>query len=68
VTSTKLRRHTKDPAPITIVGVGVSPDCVSRYSERAARKGRLGRIQHKNVIPILLDLMGITNERFVGVR
>ncbi|MHA1632019.1 MAG: 2,3-bisphosphoglycerate-independent phosphoglycerate mutase [Candidatus Freyarchaeota archaeon] len=67
-TSTELRRHTEDPTPITMAGAGIPPDGVSRYSEKAARNGSLGRISHKDVMPILLDLMGITNDRFGGQR
>ncbi|MGB9959106.1 MAG: 2,3-bisphosphoglycerate-independent phosphoglycerate mutase [Candidatus Bathyarchaeales archaeon] len=59
-TSTKLRKHTADPTPITIAGAEVIKDEVSRYSEREAYKGRLGHIRGKHVMPILLNLIGRT--------
>lgn len=61
-TSTKLRRHTADPTPITIASTEVIRDGTSRYSERAAYRGGLGRIQGKHVMPILLNLMGKIEE------
>ncbi len=57
-TSTRLRKHTADPTPITIAGAEVIKDEVSRYSEREAYKGRLGQIRGKHVMPILLNLIG----------
>jgi 2,3-bisphosphoglycerate-independent phosphoglycerate mutase len=57
-TPVKLRKHTADPTPITIAGSDVVRDEVSRYSERAAYKGGLGRIRGKYVMPVLLNLMG----------
>ncbi|MDW8022528.1 MAG: 2,3-bisphosphoglycerate-independent phosphoglycerate mutase [Nitrososphaerota archaeon] len=58
VTSTKLRRHVSDPAPITIAGANIANDGVYRYSEKAAAKGGLRRIQHKDLMPTILRLMG----------
>ena len=57
-TSTKLRMHTADPAPITMASTEVIMDGVSRYSEREAYKGGLGHIRGKHVLPMLLNLMG----------
>ncbi|MDH5816590.1 MAG: 2,3-bisphosphoglycerate-independent phosphoglycerate mutase [Candidatus Nezhaarchaeota archaeon] len=57
VTSTKLRRHTNDPAPITIAGAKVLHDGVLYFNEKAAAKGSLGKIRHLDVIPILLKIM-----------
>jgi len=57
-TSTKFRRHTADPTPITIASTEVIGDRVSHYSERAAYRGGLGHIRGRHVIPILLNLMG----------
>jgi len=57
VTSTKLRRHVSDPAPITIAGASVTHDGVFHYSETAAGMGGLGRIQHEELMPILLNLI-----------
>jgi 2,3-bisphosphoglycerate-independent phosphoglycerate mutase len=57
-TSTKLRKHTADPTPITISSTEVIRDGVSCYNERAAYRGRLGHIRGKYVMSILLNLMG----------
>ena len=57
-TSTKLRRHTADPTPITISSAEVIRDGVSRYNERAAYRGGLGHIHGRHIMPVLLDLMG----------
>jgi len=56
-TSTKLRKHTGDPPPITMASTEVIRDGISRYNERAASKGGLGRIRGQDVMPILLNLM-----------
>jgi 2,3-bisphosphoglycerate-independent phosphoglycerate mutase len=56
VTSTELRLHTADPTPITIAGCGVVKDGVSRYNEKSARRGRLGYIYGRDVMPILLSI------------
>jgi 2,3-bisphosphoglycerate-independent phosphoglycerate mutase len=56
VTSTELRVHTADPTPITIAGCGVVKDEVSSYNETSARRGRLGYIYGRDVMPILLSI------------
>jgi 2,3-bisphosphoglycerate-independent phosphoglycerate mutase len=56
-TSTKLRKHTGDPTPITIASTEVIRDSVLRYNERAVYGGGLGRIQGRHVMSILLNLM-----------
>jgi 2,3-bisphosphoglycerate-independent phosphoglycerate mutase len=57
-TPLKLRKHTADPTPITMMSPDIVRDGVTRYSERAAYKGGLGNIYGKHVMPILLNLMG----------
>ena len=57
-TPVSVRDHTGDSVPIAIAGPGVRLDDVKNYNERAAAKGRLGRIRGKNLLPILVDLMG----------
>ncbi len=49
--------HTGDPVPILINGPEVKVDDVKIFSERAAAKGGLCRIQGCNVMDILMDLM-----------
>lgn len=57
-TSTRLRMHTADPAPISIASSELIPDGVSSYSERAAYRGGFGRLTGKDVMPILLNITG----------
>ncbi len=58
-TSSQLKIHTADPVPLTIRGEGVRTDDLNSYSERECAKGRLGTIQGINLMPILVDLMGL---------
>ena len=56
VTSTQFRSHTDDPVPIAIAGGRIVKDGVVTYSEKAAEKGGLGRIQGKAVMPLIMNL------------
>lgn len=58
-TSSQLKIHTADPVPLTIKGDGVRTDDLNAYSERECAKGRLGTIQGKNLMPIIIDLLGM---------
>jgi len=53
-TSTILRRHTCDPAPVTIAGEKIEPDNVTEYGESAAARGRLGRILGSQIMDIVI--------------
>ena len=57
-TPISVKNHTADPVPVVISGPGVRTDDVKTYSERAAARGGLGRIRGKDLIPIIIDLMG----------
>ncbi|MDI6642817.1 MAG: 2,3-bisphosphoglycerate-independent phosphoglycerate mutase [Candidatus Hodarchaeaceae archaeon] len=57
-TPVSVRQHTSDPVPILISGPGVRADDVRTYGERSVAKGGLGWIRGKNLIPIIVDLMG----------
>lgn len=57
-TPVSVKNHTADPVPVVISGPGVRTDDVKTFSERAAAKGGLGRIRGKDLIPIVIDLMG----------
>jgi 2,3-bisphosphoglycerate-independent phosphoglycerate mutase len=57
-TPVSVRDHTGDSVPIVIAGPSVRSDDVETYDERATAKGRLGRIKGKDLLPILVDLMG----------
>ncbi len=56
-TSTSYGDHTGDPVPLLIAGPEVRTDGVSRFDERSASKGGLGRIRGLDLMPILMDLM-----------
>jgi 2,3-bisphosphoglycerate-independent phosphoglycerate mutase len=58
VTASELRMHTGDPVPIAVASSHVSRDGVNAYSERAAARGSLGRIQGKDVMPLIMNLLG----------
>ncbi|MBC7131018.1 2,3-bisphosphoglycerate-independent phosphoglycerate mutase [Candidatus Bathyarchaeota archaeon] len=58
-TSLRLRRHTADPTPITMVNNEFSKDEVNHFSERAASRGGLGHILGREVMPILLNITEI---------
>lgn len=57
VTSTQLRKHTDDPVPITVAGANIIKDNITEFSERAAFKGGLNRIQGKQVMPLIMNLL-----------
>lgn len=57
-TSSVSREHTADPVPVAIASAHVVKDGVSQYNERAACRGGLNRIRGKDVMPLLLKLMG----------
>ena len=57
-TPVSVQNHSGDPVPLAIVGRGVRVDDVDRYDEIATASGGLGRIQGKNLLPIMLDCAG----------
>lgn len=57
-TSSVLKIHTADPVPILIAGKNLHTDSVSIFGERACGSGKLGHIQGKHLIPIILDFLG----------
>ncbi len=58
-TSSALKQHTGDPVPITFKGEGVRTDDINAFGERECSRGRLGHIRGENVMPIVIDLMGL---------
>lgn len=52
---TLRHRHAGDPTPLLIVGSNVLKDDVKVFSERSCRKGGLGTVNGKDLLPILLD-------------
>ncbi len=63
VTSCRTRKHTGDPVPISIASIKIVKDEVVEFNEKAVFKGGLKRIQGKNVMPILLNLIGLSDSR-----
>jgi len=60
-TASDIKKHTADPLPITYRGNGVLTDDLSAFSERECSKGRLGHIKGKDLMPILIDILGRSN-------
>ncbi len=61
-TSTLTGKHEGDPVPIVITGYGVRSDDVEKFDERSCAKGGLNRIEGKNLMPIIMGLMGKTKK------
>ncbi|MBU1164856.1 2,3-bisphosphoglycerate-independent phosphoglycerate mutase [Patescibacteria group bacterium] len=59
-TCSELKIHTADPVPLTIKGHGVRTDDLNAFSERECAKGRMGSIKGEQLIPIVIDLMGLS--------
>ncbi len=57
-TSTVKREHSGEPVPVAIVGPDVRVDDVDEFGERACAKGGLGRILGKDLMPIIVNLLG----------
>jgi len=55
-TPIKVRDHTADPVPVTIVHEGVRVDEIDRFSELVAYKGGLCRIRGIDLFNVVLDL------------
>jgi 2,3-bisphosphoglycerate-independent phosphoglycerate mutase len=61
-TSSRTREHEGDPVPIVIFGPEVRADNVKEFSEKACANGGLGRIRGKDLMPILMNLIGKTEK------
>ncbi|MFX1449441.1 MAG: 2,3-bisphosphoglycerate-independent phosphoglycerate mutase [Promethearchaeota archaeon] len=61
-TPLEVRDHTGDPVPLVIASDNVLTDNVQSYSELTCAKGGLGRIIGKNLIHIIMDLIGKTKK------
>lgn len=55
-TSCALKSHTRDPVPLVISGDNIKPDGSLSFSEKAAACGSLGRINGRQVMPLIIDL------------
>lgn len=50
-----LKRHCSMPVPILVYGSKIKPDRVNEFSEKACKKGKLGRIKQLNLMPQILS-------------
>ena len=57
-TSSLKKAHSGEPVPVAIMGPSVRIDDVKEYGERTCAKGGLGRIVGRDLMPILLNLIG----------
>ena len=61
-TSSRTRNHEGDPVPVVIYGPEVRVDDVKEFNERTCAKGGLGRIKGRNLMPIIMNLLGKTKK------
>jgi len=61
-TPCSIKTHSADPVPIMICGEEVRRDGVKGFDEISAARGGLGRIRGLHLMPILLDLMNLTEK------
>lgn len=57
-TACELKAHSADPVPILFCSSHVRIDEVDAFNERAFVKGGLGRIEGKDVMPEVMNIMG----------
>lgn len=57
-TSSYLKIHTADPVPILIAGKNLHTDHVLTFGERSTASGKLGHIQGKHLMSLILDFLG----------
>ncbi len=57
-TSCITGNHEGDPVPVAVMGPYVRSDDVEEFSERACAIGGLGRIRGRDLMPILMNLIG----------
>lgn len=58
-TPCSLRAHTDHPVPLLISGGGVEPDKVREFSESDCRRGSIGTIVGRELMPMLMKLVKI---------
>jgi len=61
-TSSRTKEHEGDPVPVVISGPEVRTDDVKEFSEKACPRGGLGRIRGKDLLPIIMNLLGKTKK------
>ena len=58
-TACELKAHTADPVPIMFCSEHVRVDDVQEFNERACAKGGLGRMVGADIMPEVLNIMGL---------
>jgi len=58
-TPCRLKAHSADDVPVVIYGQEIRDDDVEHFNERECAKGRLGHIKGTNLMPIIIDMMGM---------
>ena len=61
-TSSRTKEHEGDPVPVVMAGPEVRKDDVKEFTERTCAKGGLGRIRGKDLMSIILNLLGKTKK------
>ena len=57
-TSLRTGNHEGDPVPVALAGPEVRPDRVDRFDEMSCASGGLCRLRGKDLMPILMNLLG----------
>jgi len=57
-TPVSLREHSGDPVPFLIRGKGVRTDQTNAFNEYIAAGGGMNRIRGRDMMPVLMDLLG----------
>ena len=57
-TACELKLHSADPVPVLMCSPHTRVDDVNEFSERACAKGGLGRMEGKDIMPAVLNIMG----------
>ena len=57
-TSSVKKEHSGEPVPVAIMGPCIRTDDVREFGERTCAKGGLGRIFGRDLMPILVNLLG----------
>ncbi len=60
--SSVKKEHSGEPVPVAITGPNVRTDDVKEFSERTCTKGGLGQIMGRDLMPIIMNLIGKTEK------
>jgi 2,3-bisphosphoglycerate-independent phosphoglycerate mutase len=60
-TPCSLKKHSADPVPICFCGLDVRSDSVAEFGERACASGGLGRMLGLEVMPEIINILGLSN-------